>query len=331
MLQHAPQATAGSFARINHSQDAAPVVRLRKCKLVQDCLTVCVKDLQLSRGSKLGIVGPNGAGKTSLLAALAGFRRGAEIDGEILGQRIQTFWHDVKMRRHIGIQLPNLGFQRALAVHDIVRMHTEAFQHVDQRVRKSLELESFARERVDKLSRGQRQRLELYVALAHSPSLAILDEPTESLDSIHSSAVVELLREHADQTVLFTSHLANELALADMIMVMNLGAVAYIGTVDNYIETVLGKFRGRIEARSPAAYHRLRDVVENSGRAARCIERPDQNVIEAFGGEALNSLFKEAIENDAEGIRSYAFGPTTLDDVLRYTASLLSLKATHEL
>lgn len=90
--------------------------------------------------------------------------------------------------------------------------------------------------RVGTLSRGQGVKLSLAVALAHHPELLVLDEPTSGLDPVSRADLVDLLRDFmVDEThsVLFSTHVTSDLdSLADLMLVIDDGRIAYSGTLD---------------------------------------------------------------------------------------------------
>src|SRR6478736_1586166 len=95
--------------------------------------------------------------------------------------------------------------------------------------------------RVKNLSRGQRARAGLLVAVAHRPDLLILDEPSSGLDPVVRRDILgAIIRATADEgrTVLFSSHLLDEVErVADRVAMIHDGQIALTATVDEIKET----------------------------------------------------------------------------------------------
>ena len=98
---------------------------------------------------------------------------------------------------------------------------------------------------------GQRQRIDLYVALAHRPELAVLDEPFTGLDRRYAGVVIDLLRDRARGTsVAMICHAEEELAVVDDLVWVRDGGVRYQGDKDALRAGSRGA-RGPIAATKP--------------------------------------------------------------------------------
>lgn len=161
--------------------------------------TVALHDctLTLRPGRILGLLGPNGAGKTTLLRILAGILPpdGGEVlfDGEPLRrEHLQQLGYlpeerGLYRRLRVGEQL--LYFARLRGLHS---------SQAQQAVREWLErlgAQEWYRRRVEELSKGMQQKVQLVAALVHHPRVLLLDEPTSGLDPINAYELGELLRE----------------------------------------------------------------------------------------------------------------------------------------
>jgi ABC-2 type transport system ATP-binding protein len=161
-------------------------------------------------GRLFGFVGRNGAGKTTtmrivcgLLAADSGsvFWRGRQIDGEArsrIGYMPEERGLYPKMR--VGDQLEYFAVLHG-ASHERARAATRSWLA-------RLQLAERVGERVEALSHGNQQRVQLAAALVHRPDLLILDEPFAGLDPIATDVMVAVLRAEAERgvPVLFSSH-----------------------------------------------------------------------------------------------------------------------------
>jgi len=169
-------------------------------------------DLELAAGERLAVLGDNGAGKTTLLRILATAARPAAGRLELFGLDAST------KRERVRGRLGYLGHQPGLYAALTARENLEFFAtlcEVDRRrVTEALavmELEAVAGDRVERLSRGQQQRVALARTFLHDPELMVLDEPDASLDAAGRGLLRTLME---GRTVVMATHdrlLAREL------------------------------------------------------------------------------------------------------------------------
>lgn len=188
-------------------------------------------------GQMTGFVGGNGAGKTTTMRMIMGLL--ATHGGEVRWNGAPITAAD---RRRIGympeerglypkqkvldqlVYLGELSGMTAAAAKASVMEHLERFGLADR-----------AGERVEKLSLGNQQRVQIIAALMTSPDALILDEPFSGLDPHAVDSMVDLLREHTARgvPVLFSSHQLDLVErLCDRLVVLNKGRVVAAGAVD---------------------------------------------------------------------------------------------------
>ncbi|MHC5011338.1 MAG: ABC transporter ATP-binding protein [Planctomycetota bacterium] len=163
-------------------------------------------DLRLSRGEFMGLVGPSGSGKSSLLFLLAGLR--APDAGRVRVNGIELprkpdLGADIR-RRHVGFLFQEPFLVPYLSVRENALAHTsdpEASARLDA-LAAEIGMSSLLDERPHRLSGGERQRAGILRALAHAPDLVLADEPTANLDQATGHAVMDALRNHAQQSAL---------------------------------------------------------------------------------------------------------------------------------
>jgi len=216
------------------SDDSAPALLLED--VVKSYGAVRALDgisLRASAGEFVALLGPNGAGKTTLFQLLSGL---FVPDGG----RIAVMGHD--MRRdpvpalaQLGIvfQQPTLDLELTVmgnllfhaGLHGIPRAVAKA------RIEKELArlgLAGEAHRKVAQLSGGNRRRVELARALLHAPRLLLMDEPTVGLDPASRGDLLKLilaLRAERSVAVLWATHLCDEVADADRVIVLHRGKV----------------------------------------------------------------------------------------------------------
>lgn len=203
-------------------------------------ITIDGIDLTLEKGTRLSVLGPSGSGKTTLLRLIAGLET---LDsGEILldGRRINNL---PAHKRNFGLMFQDFALFPHLDVfHNIafgLKMKKRTREQICQRVDQLLALtglEGFENRRVDELSGGERQRVALARTLAPEPGLIMLDEPLSSLDRLLRKNLMQQLTQILSMvkaTTIFVTHDHKEaVAAGDLLMIMNLGKIEQIGTIE---------------------------------------------------------------------------------------------------
>lgn len=191
-------------------------------------------DLTLAPGEIVALLGPNGAGKTTLMKVLVGLLE--QSAGTVAGPQ----------GREVG-WVPQGG---ATYARMSVRENLELFARlldlpgsaadVALAAARAAHLEPWYESLGSELSGGLRQRLNVAVGLLGDPSLLVLDEPTTGVDLVHRTAMFRVLRARAEQgcTVLYSTHSLEDAAVADRVVVVVGGTVAYEGTLADVANVV---------------------------------------------------------------------------------------------
>jgi ABC-2 type transport system ATP-binding protein len=180
--------------------------------------------LELRRGERLAVVGPNGAGKTTLLSIVAGEQR-ADAGSVSLAPR-EVGWVPQRPALYGRLSVAeNLRLFARLA--HVAEVETTVSAMLEQ-----TELTARGDELVERLSGGNRQRVNVAIGLLGDPSVVVLDEPTTALDPAQRRrlwAFVAGLAER-DTATLFSTHLVSEAAdHADRVLVLDEGEQAFLG------------------------------------------------------------------------------------------------------
>jgi ABC-2 type transport system ATP-binding protein len=236
-------------------------------------------DLTILPGEVFGYLGPNGAGKTTTIRLLMGLLRPTAGRAEVLGR---DAWADaVEVHRRVG-HLPGepalydrlTGGQHITYVAHLRRAdpHGDARRAGDLARRLDLDLTRAART----LSKGNRQKLAIVLALMSAPQLLVLDEPTTGLDPFVQQEFYALLRDHTagGGSVLLSSHVLAEVQrVADRIGVVRGGRLIAVERLDTLRERSLhhvhAQFGDDVSAADFAEVPDLRDVVV-SDRTLTC-------------------------------------------------------------
>lgn len=184
-------------------------------------------DLAVPKGSVYGFLGLNGAGKSTTIRMLMGLLTPHTGKARVVGYDPQI--DDLEVKRRVGYVPDTPNFYEWMTVNEIVAFvaHYRRPEWDDSHAEKLLEVFELPRtQKLETLSKGQRAKVSLTLALGFNPEILILDEPTLGLDPIARRQFVEgLLSEfmEGDRTVFISSHLINEIA----------GIVDHVGILRN--------------------------------------------------------------------------------------------------
>lgn len=177
-------------------------------------------------GQVVGLLGPSGSGKTTLMRAIVGVQK-------VAGGRVQVFGEPAgspSLRRRIGYVTQAPSVYADLSVRENVAYFAALVGAGEAAVEEAIaavDLGSVRERRVEKLSGGQRSRVSLAAALAGSPDLLVLDEPTVGLDPVLRRDLWDLFHRLASQgrSLLVSSHVMDEAARCDRLLLMRQGAL----------------------------------------------------------------------------------------------------------
>ncbi|OIJ12775.1 bacitracin ABC transporter ATP-binding protein [Anaerobacillus arseniciselenatis] len=192
-------------------------------------------------GEVFGFLGPNGAGKTTTIRMLVGLISITEGEVIIKGKNVAKNFEEAVSEIGAIVENPEMykfltGYQNLVHYARMVNGVTK------QRINEVVELVGLSdriHEKVRTYSLGMRQRLGLAQALLHSPSVLILDEPTNGLDPAGIREIRDYLRRLAAEeglAVIVSSHLLSEMELmCDRIGIIQQGKLIGVQTVNDFV------------------------------------------------------------------------------------------------
>ena len=204
-----------------------------KGKLALDDMT-----LALPRGGIHAVVGANGAGKSSLFRVLLGFESPTAGRAAVLGCDSAAL--SPQLRGRIGFVNEEHSLPGWLRVAEVTAMQRKLYPRWQQ-ARFDEVVGNFnvlPQQFIAQLSRGERAGVSLALALAQSPELLILDEPTLGLDVVAKRAFLESLMFTAlddDATVVYCSHQMEEIErVADNLVIIERGRLRHMSAPDDF-------------------------------------------------------------------------------------------------
>ncbi len=263
-------------------------------------------------GRILGFLGPNGAGKTTAMRAVFGLVR---LD------RGEVAWNGVRLKPdqllRFGYMPETRGLYRKMTVRDqlvyLAQLHglssREAAEATDRWL-EELGVLDRGDHKVETLSHGNQQKVQLAAALVHDPEVLVLDEPFSGLDPIGVETMEDIIRSRAAEgaTVLFSSHQLDLVeGLVDDVVVISKGRVVLEGAIDEVRErTTFRRLDVEVES-SNGSWSPNVDGVEVTARQnglVRLQVGPDVD---------LEAVLKSA--NDAGRVTRFSYQPPSLSEI----------------
>lgn len=201
--------------------------------------TSVIDDLsfEVKRGETFGFLGSNGSGKTTTIRSLLGIYQ--PTGGELL---IDGTPYSVSGDVKLGYLPEERGLYKKESVIDtmIYFGQLKGLSRSEARSKSLAFLERVgladkAKTRLDKLSGGQQQKVQLGITIINDPELIILDEPTKGFDPVNRRLLMEIIEEHQAKgaTVVMITHQMDEVErLCDRILLLKDGVAHAYGTVD---------------------------------------------------------------------------------------------------
>lgn len=236
-----------------------PAVRVRGLRVVRAGRTVLPGlDVDIPRGSLVGLLGPSGGGKSTLMRSIVGVQRVAAGEVSVLG--LPAGHPD--LRRRVGYVTQAPSVYPDLTITENLRYLATVLGAPRRDVRRVLhevDLRDHAHTVVGRLSGGQLSRVSLAAALLGRPELLVLDEPTVDLDPVLRRDLWALFtrRAGAGTTVLVSSHVMDEAARCQRLVLLRAGEVLADETLEGLLRrtgaaNVEDAFLRLVEGRSAA-------------------------------------------------------------------------------
>jgi ABC-2 type transport system ATP-binding protein len=195
-----------------------------------DVLAVDDVTMEVGPGEVVGLLGANGAGKTTLIRVLLGLIPATGGDVELLGGP-----PDRERRSRLGYVSQGLGLYGDLTVEENLAFTAQAYGVPPADLPASLT--SLAGSLVGELSLGLQRQVAFLAALAHTPLVLVLDEPTSGVDPLARAALWDTIREQAERGagVLVTTHYMQEAAQCDRLLLMSRARLVAEGSEDDIV------------------------------------------------------------------------------------------------
>jgi sodium transport system ATP-binding protein len=189
-------------------------------------------------GEIFGLLGPNGAGKTTTLRIICTLLAPDAGSVEVLGFDARTAPQEI--RRRVGVVTAEIGVYPRLTARENIAYFAELAGTLDGEVNRRvdavvdrLDMDSFANQRAESLSSGQKQKVAIARAIVHDPPVLMFDEPTSNLDVLASREIREFMVESRGRgkCVIFSTHVLHDAErLCDRVTIIHQGRLVASGT-----------------------------------------------------------------------------------------------------
>ena len=242
-------------------------------------------DLNIKKGEIYGLLGPNGAGKSTLIKTISGLEK--KTQGTIIFEEKEKNIN--KYKQHIGLLPQDLAIYLDFTARENINFFCSLYgykgRELKERVDKALEfvgLTEVRNKKAKEFSGGMKRRLNMGCAIAHSPSLIIMDEPTVGIDPQSRNHILESVKRLNEEgaTIIYTSHymeeveeLCNNISIMDNGKIIASGSKEYLKSnlvnynvytinlknkiykLENYINKIDGVYKTEIENNEIRCYY----------------------------------------------------------------------------
>ena len=281
-------------------------------------IAVSNMNMTLTEGKVMGLIGQNGAGKTTTFRMLLNFIK--PTSGTITWNGQPITQND---KQHIGFLPEERGLYQKRTVEEQILYFAElhGMKRSDARIAlkdwmKRLDVVGKVSDKVQSLSKGNAQKVQMIASLIFEPSLLILDEPFSGLDPVHTNLMMDEIIRLRDNgaMIIFSSHDMNNVTkISDDLTMLKRGKIVLQGPVQN-IREQFGRTRVYVESSTSSAALKAID-----GVASVTPHGVGYDLI-LSEEEAGHRVFDLVTKNGY--IPAFSQQPPTLDDIFRQEVAI---------
>jgi ABC-2 type transport system ATP-binding protein len=190
----------------------------------------------VEKGEIFGLIGPNGAGKTTTIRMMMDIIKPDSGEIKIMGEKLSDSSKD-----KIGYLPEERGLYKKLTIMDTI-IYFASLKGIDAQTArqrgevmlKRADLLPHQNKRIEELSRGMSQIVQLVITTIHEPDLIVLDEPFSGLDPVNTQLLKDIIRElkGKGKTLIMSTHLMNDIEeLCDRLLMISKGRTVLYGSV----------------------------------------------------------------------------------------------------
>ncbi|MBR6771741.1 MAG: ATP-binding cassette domain-containing protein [Lachnospiraceae bacterium] len=268
-------------------------------------------------GRAFGLLGRNGAGKTTTIRILMGVFPPDAGDVLLEGRPLNV--NQIGMGylpEERGLYPKKKILDQLIYFAQLKGMNRQAAKRSVEGWLERLGMIEYRDKKLDTLSKGNQQKIQLITALAHNPQIIILDEPFSGLDPVNAMLLKEVVKEEIakGKILLFSSHQMNYIEeFCDSIAILNQGSIVLQGNL-NHLK------RNYTRDRLVVSSENKEKIVKDWGSCCTCSENGEL-IIHLTSPQEKQKVMRQLTENyDIDGIR--VFEPSLNDIFVEYTGGL---------
>lgn len=268
-------------------------------------------------GQIMGLIGQNGSGKTTT------FRMILDL---LIPDEGYAKWHGERLHKNLFGQVGYLPEERGLYPKQTIENQLIFFGELKGKSKKDIEqkidywmkkfdVKGSRKDKVNQLSKGNQQKIQLIQTLIHEPDLIILDEPFSGLDPVNASLLEESIKEAAERgaCIIFSSHNMNNVEeLCDTLVMLKDGKQVLGGTLAE-IRQRFGRTKVFLEA--PVSTEALNHIPG----VKRIVEKPERSRIVYLDNEEAGHAVYDLATRDGY-IYQFSQQPPSLDEIFKEMA-----------
>jgi ABC-2 type transport system ATP-binding protein len=273
-------------------------------------------DLDIQQGEVFGFLGPNGAGKTTTIRILLDLIRPTSGRATVFG--LESNADPVAIHRRIGYVPGEFTLYDRLTGGQTLEYFANLRGGVDRAYQRGL-IERFdidPSRRYKELSKGNKQKIGLVIALQHRPELLILDEPTSGLDPLVQQSFFSLVQEARGEgrTVFLSSHILSEVERScDRVAIIRDGRIVRRGRVEELRDLahhqVELRFAGHVPRQEFEGLPGVSDIVADDHVLRLRVAGPITPVVRAAAGHELLDFVSREPTLEETFLAEYGRGP----------------------
>jgi ABC-2 type transport system ATP-binding protein len=304
-----------------HCDSTAAMIDINAIRFDRPGFSLDIGNVKMHEGEIVSIVGPNGVGKSTLVEIMLGLRTAGKVDIKVCGVPCDIWMKNNQNKKSLGCLLQFNEFPSMIKVQEVINLHKVLYKKASSSIYKTLNIAELLDKKYSNISRGQKQRVDLYFALSHRPKIAFLDEPTTGLDANYCNVLNNIFNEFKKEKkhlIVQISQKSEELRVTDWVLWLKGGKLVAFETPTRLIKINLGHFCGQARTKNSKDFERLRHQFENID-GIKMLETKAENKALIYGSDGFEELFLAKIKSFK--LKSYSISETTSDDLLFYIAS----------
>lgn len=263
----------------------------------------------VQRGEIFGLLGPNGAGKTTTIRMIMDIFKADSGTIEVLGAPPGQTLHQIGyLPEERGLYQEQQISEMLVFLAQLKGLSRREAQHQTARWLERVELADRAKDKVNSLSRGMQQKLQIAASFVHDPTLLILDEPFQGLDPVNVALVKAIMREEqaAGKSVVLSAHQMNLVEeLCDRILLINRGRRVLYGTLADIKREYAPDV---VRVRTPIS------LAEAQLGPVKKVEEREHDYLITLDGMSPQNLLERLVQHQVE-VLAFEVADTPLDEI----------------